>query len=61
MSNKPNLNLELVEQGTFNWDAPINSNWEKIDAWAAVVASRMQFVNSLPQNPDSNTYYFIPA
>ena len=58
MTTTTNLNLELVEIGSFNWDAPINSNWEIIDAWAGVINGLHNPVSELPAEPD-NVFYYI--
>ena len=55
------LKLVKVERGVMDWDAPINSNWDKIDAWAGKVNASHQVVNALPANPDPNVFYYIPA
>ena len=58
MTTTTNLNLELVETGSFNWDAPINNNWEIIDAWAGVINALHNPVEELPAEPD-NVFYYI--
>lgn len=53
-----NLGLTKVEVGTFNWDTPINQNWDIIDAWAGAVNALHNPVEALPENP-SNVFYYI--
>ena len=55
------LKLVKVERGVMDWDAPINSNWDLIDAWASQISSSHVVVQVLPANPDPNVFYYIPA
>ena len=55
------LNLVKVKRGVMDWDAPINSNWDLIDAWAKQISESHVVVQSLPANPDPNVFYYIPA
>ena len=55
------LNLVKVERGVMDWDAPINVNWDLIDAWASQISASHLVVQDLPANPDPNVFYYIPA
>lgn len=55
------LKLVKVERGVMDWDAPINVNWDLIDDWASQISASHVVVQALPQNPDPNVFYYIPA
>ena len=55
------LNLVKVERGVMDWDTPINSNWDLLDAWASQVGAGHLVVQELPANPDPDTFYYIPV
>ena len=59
------LKLVKVERGVMDWDAPINVNWDLIDAWASQISTKINtshvVVQALPANPDPNVFYYIPA
>ena len=59
--NVNSFKLRNVANGTNSTDAINKSQLDAVSNMVSVLAGKFQVVSALPENPDSDTFYFITA